>query len=819
MRDLDELILLMEKAYEQAKDHSKGPVSVFPTDIRYLKEIMDHIDFLGSKNRHGTTQWLEILLQNPFPLKISEERLGKVINFFLEATKTESIRKSALRSLGMLGQKANVKYHYTEEPRFYIHGIEVSEIIYYGFLSQLSALGGKVGVIPIKSNDSIVVKKMKIEIMSNNPGCNTLKIFFEMLNERDSRLGWTLCKSFLKVTKYTETDSVVSALKERCNMIFANESTWINAMTILGMMSLRELDVGDVTEIIRKGVSYTNEFVSNSEMVRESALFLLWALTRRNSAMSKDLLCLAVGRALFDPSLSCRRGAAAVVLEHVGRFPEEGREELISLINFHSVKRLRNCSAVVGRVLEMLGCEEIFEDILLKNLFHRNLETKYQSGHCISKHFGGNRVMECISSTSFKTSSDFTSLFVLVKEFTEQNRKDEIAKAVEIVAKLKVDSSFCRYKDFHVFVENYLKAVKGLENTENKSVVCENLYMFLTKNSLPEEVSKVSWIFINKNEGFAAQLARSIGRGTEGFILSNSRNERYKDQVRKKYLEFLRNGNIDTKTYVMKAIWLSGRVKEYEEHIISGLENYYVDSRGDVSFRLRRESLMASFLMDDNLVSSRYFVRYFVDKSKTLRDECILLCRNSGIFPEGFEYIHREGYSVDSSKLRLVSGFLNAFYNEFKRLESESKLGNDRMLFAASIAASKHLEEEHLKEFLCGVLGTIGSSDTSLCIFITEMVFKTRERFIKIMKTIFSQNFRSYERVMLPAIELVCEIIRLEIEEGNLFIFGSNSEILGRLSLVLQEGSVPSNTSLSIKHVLEKLPSFRSRNKSNEKDG
>lgn len=808
MPNLDELIQLMERANQLIRDHRRNPASAFPTDIKYLKPIMENIDILKSKNSQAMALWLEVLLQNPFPLKIDEESLSKMIRFFLEAIKTTKTRKPALRCLGMFAQRANIMYYSTEEPSFHIHNVEVSELIYYEFLAKLSSFGRKVELAPIEDHDSVIIKKMKMKIMSNNPTDDVLKCFFEMLNERDSRLGWTLCKSFLKVIKYFEAGSAASALKERCSVIFANENTWINAMTILGMMSLKGWDIGDVSDIIIKGINYTNEMVSNSETVRESALFLLWALTRKSNAVGKDLLCLVAGRALLDPSLSCRRGASAVVLEHIGRFPEAGKEEIISLINFHSVKRLNNCSEAVKRVLEILKCEEVFEEILLKNLFHCNLETKRQSGYCISRHFKGDKVVAYISSTNLKTPSDFISILVVIQEFVEKSREHEIEKIVEMVARLKVDPLLFRYKDFDVFVENYLRVIENLKVIENRDIICENLYMFLIKNALPSEVSRISWRFISEDEGFASKVAKSLRRGSEGFILANARNNRYKERLEKRYLELLEHGNIDTKAHAMKAIRLSGDIGKYKDHILCGLENYHADFRGDVGFKLRIESLMASFLMEDRAISSRYFIRYFVDKSKMLRDECILLCKNSGIFHEGFDYIHRKGYSVDPDRFQLVIEFLNAFYIEFKRLEKESRLGNDKMLFMASFEASKYLSMEYQQEFFRGVLGTIGSSDASLRSFIIEEVFKARERFEKLITMMFSQGFKNCERVIHPAIELVCEMIMLEIKEDCLVIFGNNHEVLNRLSLILQESSVPGNISLTIRNTLERITHF-----------
>nr|AGE96538.1 tubulin-folding cofactor d [Encephalitozoon cuniculi] len=804
MIDLGELICLMEKANGLMGDRHRSPGSAFPTDIKYLKPIISHIDSLASKNRCGVTWWLEVLLQNPFPLKIDEENLSRMISFFLEAARTTILRRSALRCLGMVVQKADVTYYSTEEPRFYIHGTEVSSLMYYGLLSQLSSLGRRMEPVPIESNDSVAVKKMKIKIMSNSPSSGVLKSLFEMLNERDSRIGWTLCKSFLKVAKHSEPCLVISALKERCDVIFANESVWINTMTILGMMSLEGWDIGDVSPIVLKGINYTNELVSSSEMVRESALFLLWALTRGSSTMDKSLFHLVVGKALFDPSLSCRRGAAAVILEHIGRFPEAWGEELISLINFHSVKRLSSCSRAVKRVLKILDCEDVFEDILLKNLFHYSPETKFQGGYCISRYLKGGRLVPYIDSIDLKTPSDFIGVFTVAREFIGQDRGHEIKGIVEMIIKLRIPPSFSRYRDFGVFAGSYLGVVEGLKDIEDRDIVCENLHMLLAKNVLPDEVSRVSWRFVDADEGFAARVARSISRGTESLILANSRNERHRDHAEKKYLELLESGNIDAKAHVMKAIRLSGRIEQYREHILNGLENYYADSRGDVSSGLRRESLMASFLMKDTLVSPRYFVRYFVDKSKVLRDECILLCKNSGVFPEGFEYIRRRGHSVDPNRLQPLLAFLNSFYAEFKRLEEESKLGNDKAMFVASIAASKNLSAEHQEEFVRGMLGTIGSSDASLCSFIVEAVFEARERFCRPVMAVLNQSSESYGRIVCPAIELICGVIGLEIE-SNLLVFGSNAGIADRLALALQEKNIPGRVSSYARNVLEKL--------------
>lgn len=803
MASAEELACLIRTARELASS-SPGAEAAFPTDITYLKPVIDNIDSLAAIDRNGVVCWLGVLLQNPFPLRIDKEGLGKTVGFLLETAHATANRKSALRCLAMLARKADVQYHCADGPRFCIHDTEVSEPTYYEFLGHLAGLGGKVESEPIAKSDSMFVKRMKIKIMSNGPASGALEALFGMLNDSDSRLAWTLCRSFVKVARHADAEAVVQSLKKSCDVLFANEGSWINVATILGMMALEGWAIGDVSEIIWKGACYTNEFVSSSEMVRESALFLVWALVRSSQMPPERLFHLMVARALFDPSLPCRRGAAGVVLEHVGRFPRPWGEELISLINFHSVKRLSSCSRAAGRVLEMLGCSDVLEDVLLKNLFHHDLEVKRQSAYCISRHFGRGGVIASIGSAALKTPSDFIGVFAVVKEFARQGRHHEVGELVELVIGLKIDPSFCKYREFCAFVTSYLEAVESIGDVGSSDIICENLYMLLARSVLPEEVSRTSWMFIDTNRGFADRVAKSVGRATEGFILANSRNKKHEGQIRRKYLEYLDQGPIDTKAHVMKAIRLCGRVDGYEEHILEGLENYHTDSRGDMGSRLRMESLLASFSMQDGSITSRYFVRYFVGKSKALRDECILMCKSSDVFPQGFGYISRPGHLVDSARLQPIRPFLNAFYSEFRRLEEESDLGNDSMVFMASAKASKHLSGEHYNEFVNGILETIGSSSASLCSLVIEAVFGVRKRFLESILMMLQEDLQTRERMVWAAAEVACKVIDLEAERG-LLVYGDNPEIANRLLALAYNESTPDRIRLLIRDVLGSL--------------
>lgn len=734
--------LLASREYEKA-------VSALPTDIRYLRPLLEQIAML---NRHGTVCWLVTLLANPFALTLCPEETRRAAAFLLDMSRECCIAKLSLRGLALLVLKTNAPH---SEERLSVCGIEISRTTYYSFLLRLSRIT-RIKAQHIEKNDSAAVNRMKIKIMAANPDSSTLKIYMDLLNERDTRLGWTLSKAFFKVAKHVDAERAVDDLKRRCSSIFANEETWINVCTILGIMVLNGWGVGDIFQIVSEAINYTNEAVQASERVREAALFLLWASVRSCGGLDENMLHLVAARAFFDSSLICRRGAAAVVLEYIGRAERVSGYRLVSLINFHSVKRIEMCSEAVGEAIEIMDCRDAFEDAAIRNLFHSRLESRRQSASCIARYFSAKAASHVVLK-DLNTPSDFISALLLTREFIRQGRLAEIAGVVELVGRLRVDAAFSRCRDFNVFVQHYVEIAAHLREHGDEGIVCENLHLFLTKNIHPEEVSRACWMFVG---ALGDRLVAGLKRRSEAFILANACNAEHRAEVEKVYTDILENGDIDGKTHVMRAVGYMEQPCRFRKYIDEGLENYSIDYRGDSSAALRRESLLASFLCDSP-GTSRHFVRLFAGKSKMLRDECIAMCRSSGVFESGFEYIPRRSCPVDVQKLAPARAFLNEFYRSFRAMEQECEVGNDNMFFAAAVDASGLLDQDHLTELVTGLLGSIGHSDASLHTFILETLFQKREQ-------IYPAILRLLEAPSRVTLPLLTTIQRwTEMEEGS----------------------------------------------------
>ncbi|KAH9411307.1 hypothetical protein HK407_06g11380 [Ordospora pajunii] len=820
--------IVMQGEYERA-------ILQLPTDTRYLKIALDNIDDLFGCSMDGGICWLLGLLRNPFMLEVRQDVVEKIANILLKAADVIKTRKIALRCLAMLVYKTSASHYVdADDTECSIHGIKISKETYYMFLKYLSVLGMKIEVNGIGKDDSVCVKMSKIKIMAGNPCGEVLKAFFELLNESDTRLGWVLCKSFVKVCMHADMPTVISELKKRCKVLFANESSWINAMTILGMLALHGEDVRDVLDIVVEAGVYSNPFVHSAEMVREASLFLVWATARGGgSVFERPLACFSAARALLDESLACRRAAASVVLEYVGKFPSLIDKEILSLINFHSVKRLSNCSDSIGKVMQLLGSQDIFESCVLRNIFHSSIEVKEQAGYCISKFFDATNAVCSIMKANMATPSDYIGVLVVVREFFRQGRSDDVKDIVELVCKLRVDNSFLKFKEFEAFASVYIEVIEHfygivhVDGSEDTEPICENIYMFLMKSVYVIGASRIAWQLMKCNKRFADRIFKAINRCNEGFILANARNQIHIDKVEKQYQELLRHESIDIKVHVMKAICFGESFEKYKEYVLNGLEDYTIDFRGDVGASLRMQSLMVSFMALKNDIPTRYFVRYIVGKSKALRDGCVMICKECKFFGSGFEYIRQKPLHADCVQMAAygalagIRPFLDEFYKVFTNLSIESDKGNDAILYMSSISASCCLDEIHYREFVHGIIEAFGSVDASMCRIILEHAFEIRERLLPYINEILrdsmhakadkaggsdnmAQNVQNdvFRRIKWAAVEMAIDFIQLEIAYGK-FIYMKNCEMILNLSLFAINTFTPVGLKSAISQILE----------------
>jgi hypothetical protein len=705
---MEEQLLMIRNLLAQGTFGTK--MGLIPTDIGYMKHLPELLGGLSQLYPLETLHWLGLLLNNPFRISLEEKHVDGILDLALRHLTGHE--KVALRTIALLVHRTGLPYE-----RNAIGRRAVDSLTFHMFLNSLSKLK-RVECEDICVEDGIMIKRLKVKILSRGDSRRALEACMGMMSTEDSRLSWTLCKALVRICRRLEIGPVVSALKERCVRIFANEALWINIMTVLGMMVLNGWEIGDVDAMLTQALVYDNEFVHKSGVLREASYFLLWALIRAGAEVR--VFQLAVVRALTDSSLTCRRAAASVVLEYVGRRKVSCGQELVRLVNFFTVKRLDKCSELLVELLRICkGYRAVAEDALLKNLFHYKFETKEQSAFCLARCFHP-KIPEA------KTPSDYIGPLLFVKEVAKKEKEDSgvmeggavavysAAEGFSGVLELELDARFFKSRDAEIFVKAYVEAVSTLGRYGD--VVKKNLLTILSRNIHPFETARCCWAITDAC--FAGELVLRLQRNTEAFVLANAKSK--SAEVEQKYLQNLAAESVDLRTCTMRAVRFTANPARFSVFIQKGLDDYHVDHRGDISWKLRKESMLAAFAAMESLTSLKYFIRYFVDKSKMLRDDCILICRRNGIFKEGFEFIGREGDFVDLQTFQPVRPFLDQYYERHRYLLYTTSLGNDRVHFKAALEAASLLDSIYLGEFLTGLASTISCSDAAMHAFLAE---------------------------------------------------------------------------------------------------
>jgi hypothetical protein len=657
-----QLCLIRTLLRDGALERNLGLIS---TDIKQLPLLLEHF---STSHPLELLHWLCLLLSNPFKITLDRRDTEKILGLALGM----SHKKIALKTIAALVHRTGLSYGGGT-----IGTKKVNELTFHMFLNSLSKLWS-VGCDAISPSDSVLVKRLKVKILSRGDPQRALETYLGMLNTEDTRLSWTLCKALVRVCKHLEPAPIILSLKERCTSLFANEPTWINVITILGLMVLNGWDVGDIDGIVERALVYDNEFVPLSVNLREAAYFLLWAVTRRGGLLKN--FHTVIFRALTDSSLTCRRAAASVMLEYVGR--RGSQCELVRLVNFFTVRRLSRCSEILA------GMDHGADHMLIENLFHYKHEIKEQSAFCLAR---------CSNEVDVPLKTPYTGLFLLVKELAAVGRRNFGFLELEITPSLLAS------RDAEPLSKAYVEMLIGLGREARGEAVKRSLMSILSRNLHPLETARCCWMILDDDDA-ERELALGLRKNTEAFILANARNRLLEEKVEERYVQNLNGTDIDVKIHTMRAVRFTRNPRKF--NIEQGLNNYYVDHRGDISWRLRKESMLAAFTAIDAPLP--YFVRFFVDKSKALRDECILICRRNGIFGEGFEFIRGEGCLIDPRLFQPIRAFLDEYHRCYMATTS---LGNDKLHFKAALEAMPLLDPPYLREFLAGLTRTARCSD------------------------------------------------------------------------------------------------------------
>lgn len=366
------------KVVSEEKNIDKASLSL-PTDIFHISEIVKNLHSEDQTVKLAILLWLPQILRNPFKLSkfIDNEEMGHLKSFLLRSlnqTCCRQIKKKIILSIAFLACNSlrsensfdlptafsgialserhtndffNLFFRFEGE-NFYIFGQKVHVIDFYSCLKQLSKLIS----VPDKyisfcDSDSTIIKRHKVKIISYNAdsGIEELKKLISCLNFNDSKFGWTLSKSIYRMKRFIDKKAFVSDLKEMISgQIFSDEQLWINVMTILSFFLLDNEDIGDVN-FLNQALLFDREFNTKAKCLREAALFLCWCLVRKDYGL-KNIIHVVVFVALFDRDLSCRRAAASIVQEFIGR--NQQTKKLLELLSCDDTGNTYDYSGVVN---------------------------------------------------------------------------------------------------------------------------------------------------------------------------------------------------------------------------------------------------------------------------------------------------------------------------------------------------------------------------------------------------------------------------------------------------------------------------------------
>lgn len=712
--------------------------TVLDTNVAYLKHLVQYIPHLESKKYVSFQRWLGVLLECPFAITkvLDSTEIDALVGFLVlcscldAATSKISARNLALVAHNMYVTGDKAIYDIAETT---IGGTRVTKITFFRFLKQLAAIGGAQDVdTAIVKGESAIVKRYKLKIMSYQVmrkyvspavAMNVYKLF---LNESDTKMGWTLSKCFHRVLRCVEKEPVLNSLAVNLDKVFANEHMWINTATIMAFCALEGVVAREADNIIAKMLCYDNESVQRSDLVRETALFLAWAVIRSNAPLRDINQVIIAG--LLDVSLQCRRAASTVLLEYVGRNKVAFGNEILDIVNFNSVKRIPLIVQECARVAEIVpALRPQILDALRMNIGHYDRELRTACARCF-----------CVLTSVCPCTFDMIGgqyhfhhgLIVYTLEFLSKHELCGLCLQNEnSIFGYAIDTETFAYGGVGDLVAEYLALVTKNVAEMDAEALRKNVVFLLDKNFESDLIVGVSKSMVH-DPAFSDLLFKNLARkNSEAYILANAFNAGFEKEVDGKYAENLAMGTIKRKVATMRALRLSGRANAWAKSIEQGIENYDVDVCGDVGVWMRIECLLAALALDNKTVFERHFVRFFVDKSKLLRD--ILVKQSApGIYEEEFAFLRCDPSMMDilsvTGSLESLHDFLSEYYRHHILLKRESDLGHDKIHFESSLRAYEMLHEDLGREFFLGVVCTMKSSDASIFHFLLERLYAMR---------------------------------------------------------------------------------------------
>lgn len=766
--------------------------------------------------------------------------------------KLNSIESSCENENKVLYQIQNTSYNneypelfYKLDGLFYILNIPVSEVDFYCFLKYLSQFRAiDRDLIKIEDTDTIQIKRYKIKIISFITERSSVKedinVLLKFFNIDDTKLGWTIAKSIYRMSKFTDKSNLIKGFKKFLSdySIIPNEQCWINVMTILSFFILDGESIGDF-QFIEQALKYDNEFCRKRTQLKETALFLLWALLRNNklliSSNSKsDTTCenfsplrlfnLIIYKALFDFEFVVRRAAASVVQELVGRYDIFRNDPAIYKIIPENVKRRIKSIELFDQIFKKEQYFEFFENSLYSyDEESRNigsiLASKYldfKKINVLYKHTieidGTHRLIyrllknlnkindnginqadglesnstidntDMIETKSYSTQNgfchlnsssmdhhDLTSSSVNLPIAHSYSKKDVISFFSPFVGKFILNSANFKFPNMNYSCISFLSIAPYFSYILN---VKDNLFFLATKNFLPRNLYRASKYCFN-DKVFSKKIFENFHKN-QAFILMNSNNFSYREQITDMNLEFIKQKkNVDICVYALQL--LEAFDLKVQNVIFQLLEDYSISYCGDSGYYNRRAALeyfcclyetlnhqksdnnevqdiegcnvesnfedlkISNFFSNQNTDGTqvspkkginsivhieKYIIRYLCDKSRKLRDDVlkVLLSSEFSEFKNLFPFVEFDSFSFFG--IRKSFKLLEIFFLTFKDLSNDFDYETAYIKTIFKVFSSQ-------EDFFIGINNMFETADSKLLAILKIEIHQIRSKFVE----------------------------------------------------------------------------------------
>lgn len=463
---------------------------LLPTEITNIYKIIDLIKINKEFNQEeikALLVWSKTILMNPFSISkfINNEDLEIYKNFLISClNKNFAYKKETQSCIALLinnillENPSQINELYKIEINFYYVFDKLLDIYnFYGILNQLSKLTSiNLNYKKIEDSDSVLIKRYKIKIISrcNSNYLDNFNYLLKFINENDCKIGWTLSKSLFRISKHLNKKDLIDGLNKLISKpIFGDEQLWINVMTVLGFLILDGCNENMAN--IFEALLYDNEFNVKSCQVKETALFYCYTLLRSSKPILEYIKTI-IFISLFDRNLICRRAAASIVQEYIGRNPAEfeniflknnnitvideknsnNYSDGILLIDQNTVKRHDSCLEIFFKIND----KNFYKNIIFKNISHFDRILRHQC--CIAySHF-----YPIIDEFNYKTVIEKDGLHLLIAEYLKIHQENY---------KIEFFDEFDHISDFFIKI-NYNEKIINNSKIYNSNLDYYNKY-------------------------------------------------------------------------------------------------------------------------------------------------------------------------------------------------------------------------------------------------------------------------------------------------------------------------------------------------------